>query len=94
MVDFIFNVSEPVTAAQVNEVLAVAANDELLGILAIDEQYPTTRLNIGNPASCVVDLHQTQVMNGTMVRVLAHYDNETGYSHRMLDVANLMAAAA
>ena len=94
MVDFIFNVAEPVTATRVNEVLAVAGNDELFGVLEIDENYPTTRLNIGNSTSCVVDPHQTHVIGETMVRVLAHYDNETGYSHRMLDVATLMVATA
>jgi glyceraldehyde 3-phosphate dehydrogenase len=48
---------------------------------------------IGNPHSSVFDSLSTNVMDGTLVKVLAWYDNEWGFSNRMLDVTKLMGAA-
>ena len=59
----------------------------LKGILAYSEEPLVSCDYNGNSASSTVDAEQTDVMNGTMVKVLAWYDNETGFSHRMLDVA-------
>ena len=46
---------------------------------------------VGNPHSCIFDASSTKVMDGNFVKLLAWYDNEWGYSNRMLDLMKLMA---
>jgi glyceraldehyde 3-phosphate dehydrogenase len=87
LVDVTFEVSRPTTKAEVNEALKKASMGALKGVLAYSEEPLVSCDYNGNSASSTVDAEQTDVMNGTMVKVLAWYDNETGFSHRMLDVA-------
>jgi len=91
-VDLTFESARPTTADEVNAALsAAAANGPLKGILGV-----TTSANVSvdfnhDPRSSIVALDQTRVMGGTMVRILAWYDNEWGFSNRMLDTAAAMA---
>ena len=87
LVDVTFEVSRPTTKAEVNEALKKASMGALKGVLAYSEEPLVSCDYNGNVASSTVDAEQTDVMNGTMVKVLAWYDNETGFSNRMLDVA-------
>ena len=67
-----------------------AANGPLKGILAVTRE-PLVSIDLNHaPASATVALDQIKVMDGRMVRVLAWYDNEWGFSNRMADVAALM----
>lgn len=90
LVDVTFEVGRPVTAEEVNEALREAANGPLKGVLGYtDEPLVSIDFN-GDTHSSIVDGSSTSVMDGTMVKILSWYDNETGFSWRMLDVARLL----
>ena len=91
LVDVVVNVSKSgVSASEVNQALKAAAEGELAGILGYCElPLVSTDFN-GNTLSSIVDADNTYVI-GNMVKVLSWYDNEAGYSHRMVDLAALVA---
>jgi glyceraldehyde 3-phosphate dehydrogenase len=91
VVDVTFDVEKPTTEAEVNAALKEAANGALKGVLGFSDEPLVSIDYNGNNHSSYVDGLCTKVMNGTMVKVLSWYDNETGFSWRMLDVARLMA---
>ncbi len=87
MIDLVFNAKRATSIEEVNKAVTEAANGRLKGILFVtDEPLVSSDFN-HNPASATFDLTQTQVVDGTLVRVLAWYDNEWGFSNRMCDVA-------
>ena len=91
MVDVTFEVANNTTKEEVNALLREAAAGPLKGVLGVsDEPLVSTDYN-GNRLSSIVDAELTSVMNGNLVKVLSWYDNETGFSWRMLDVARLLA---
>lgn len=92
LVDFVADLEKPVTVETVNEAFVKAANSSpLKGILnAVKEELVSSDFN-GTQWSSSVDLASTLVVDGTMVKVLSWYDNETGFSCRMLDLAQWMA---
>ena len=91
LVDVTFEVSKNTTREEVNKLLKDAANGPLKGILGYtDEPLVSIDYN-GNPLSSCIDGDSTKVLDGNMIKVLSWYDNETGFSWRMLDVARLMA---
>jgi glyceraldehyde 3-phosphate dehydrogenase len=76
---------------EINKAMQHAAAHELKGILGVtDEPLVSTDFN-HNPMSSTFDLTQTQIVDGRLVRVLAWYDNEWGFSNRMSDTAAAMA---
>ncbi len=90
MIDFSFVAKRPTSAAEINDAMVEAAAGRLEGILAINGE-PLVSVDFNhNPASSVFDLTQTVVMEGTLCRVLSWYDNEWGFSNRLVDVAALM----
>jgi glyceraldehyde 3-phosphate dehydrogenase len=90
LVDLNVLVSKSTTKEEVNRVLREAANGPLKGILNYTEELLVSSDFNGSAYSSSVDADSTMVMNGRLVKVLAWYDNETGFSNRMLDVAALM----
>jgi glyceraldehyde 3-phosphate dehydrogenase len=79
------------TADEINKAMEHAAAQELKGILGTtSEPLVSTDFN-HNPMSATFDLTQTQIVDGRLVRVLAWYDNEWGFSNRMADTAVAMA---
>ena len=77
-----------VTVDDINSVLKEAANGELKGILDYNE-LPLVSIDYnGNPHSSTVDGLSTMVLDNNMVKVLAWYDNEVGYSNRLMDLAS------
>ena len=89
-VDLTFMPSRPVSAEAINDALLAAANGPLAGVLATtDKPLVSSDLN-HHPASSVAHLDQTRVMEGGMARLFSWYDNEWGFSNRMLDVAALL----
>ncbi len=90
LVDLTFVAGRTTTRDEVNAVLKSAANAELKGILDwSDEPLVSIDLN-HNPASSTVDSLETAVIGGNLVRVVAWYDNEWGFSNRMADTAVAM----
>ena len=91
LVDLVAETEKPLTAEAVNAALKKAAEGELKGILGYsDEPLVSVDFN-GNPLSSIVDGPSTSVMDGTMVKVLAWYDNEWGYSCRVRDLVKYIA---
>lgn len=87
VVDFVADLGNNVTVEEVNESLRAAAEKELQGILAYSEEPLVSKDYNGDPHSSIVDALSTMVLDGTMVKVVAWYDNEWGYSNRVVDLA-------
>lgn len=90
VVDFKFVPKKETTAEEINNAIKAAADGELKGILGYyDEELVSTDFN-HDPRSSIFSLEGTKVLEGKMVRVMSWYDNEWGFSNRMLDTAVLM----
>ena len=91
LIDFKFTAARKTSAEEVNEAMEKAANDNRLkGVLGINkEQLVSVDFN-HNSYSSTFDVTQTKVIEGRFVRVLSWYDNEWGFSNRMLDTAAAM----
>jgi glyceraldehyde 3-phosphate dehydrogenase len=89
VVDLTAEVEKEVTAAQVNDALRAAAEGRMKGILGYEENELVSIDFTGNPHSSIVDAPSTAVMSG-LVKVVAWYDNEWGYSNRCVDLARYM----
>jgi glyceraldehyde 3-phosphate dehydrogenase len=86
VVDLTAELNKPATVQAINEAFREAAAGTLRGILdATDEELVSVDFN-GNPHSSIVDLPSTAIVDGNMVKVLAWYDNEYGYSSRVRDL--------
>ena len=84
--DLVADLDKEVTAEQVNKAFKAASKKELEGILEYCEEPLVSSDFRGNPASSIVDAASTIVIAGNMVKVLAWYDNEWGYSCRLADL--------
>ncbi len=92
LVDLVFDAARATSADEVNAAMAASAAGALQGVLAYTEA-PLVSCDFNHvPASATFDATQTQVVDGRLVRVLAWYDNEWGFSNRMADTAARMAA--
>jgi len=91
VVDFVAQVEEEVTVAEVNAAFKTAAAGPMKGILGYSEEPLVSMDYKGDPRSSVVDGLSTMVIGGNLVKVVAWYDNEWGYSVRVVDLAKLMA---
>jgi len=83
-------VQNSVTEEQINEAFRSAANGELSGILQFTEDPIVSIDIVGNPYSCIFDAGLTSVI-GNMVKVVGWYDNEAGYSNRLVDLIKKIA---
>ena len=93
VVDLTFVAARNTTKEEIDAVINDAANGALKGILAVNTQ-PLVSVDFNhNPASSTYDATQTRVMGGTLVKVLSWYDNEWGFSNRMLDMTKALMAA-
>jgi glyceraldehyde-3-phosphate dehydrogenase (NAD(P)) len=92
VVDLVVQVEKNTLAEQVNSVLKEAAQGSLKGILDYTDLPLVSNDFRGTDVSSTVDGSLTMVMGGDMVKVVAWYDNEWGYSQRVVDLAELMAA--
>lgn len=91
LVDVVFEVGRNTTAEEVNKFLKEASENELKGIMGFSEEPLVSRDFIGDERSSIVDADSTMVIDN-MVKVVAWYDNEWGYSARVVDLAKLIAA--
>jgi glyceraldehyde 3-phosphate dehydrogenase len=93
IVDLTFTAGKATTVAEINAAMKEAANGRLKGILAYTEE-PLVSVDFNhNPASSTFDATLTKVIDGTLVKVCSWYDNEWGFSNRMLDTALALAKA-
>jgi glyceraldehyde 3-phosphate dehydrogenase len=92
LVDLVFKAGRPVSVDAINGALRAAAEGPLKGVLAVSTAPLVSSDLMGNPHSSVADLPLTQVMGDDMAKVLSWYDNEWGFSCRMLDLTCLVAA--
>ena len=90
MTDFTVRLAQPATVEQVNAAFAAAAAGPLRGILRYSEAPLVSRDIIGDPSSCVFDAGLTAA-DGHLVKVFGWYDNEWGYTNRLVDLALLFA---
>ncbi|MGK2905269.1 MAG: type I glyceraldehyde-3-phosphate dehydrogenase [Desulfuromonadales bacterium] len=91
LVDLVVETEKTTSAEEVNKALKAAADGPLKGILAYCEEPLVSRDFNGNPSSSTVDAATTIVIGGTMVKVMSWYDNEWGYSSRIVDLVKLIA---
>ena len=94
LVDLTFQAARETSVKEVIEIInAAAASGPLQGILVVNDE-PLVSIDFNhNPASSIFESSQTKVINGTMVKVLSWYDNEWGFSNRMLDTTLAMVKA-
>ncbi len=91
LVDFVCQVEKDVTIEDVNKALIASAEGSLKGVLSVSHEPLVSCDYNGNPSSSTVDLLSTMVLEKRMVKVLSWYDNEMGFSNRMVDVLELLA---
>ena len=90
VVDLVAELEKPATVEAVNSAFREAAAGKLRGILeACEEELVSTDFN-GNPHSSIVDLPSTALIEGNLIKVLAWYDNEWGYSSRLRDLVRFV----
>jgi glyceraldehyde 3-phosphate dehydrogenase len=92
LVDVVMDVEKSTTAEEVNGLLKAAADGALKGILQFETAPLVSSDFKKNPFSSIVDAENTKVIGGNMVKVLSWYDNEWGYSNRVLDLVKYIAA--
>ena len=91
IVDLVVQVEKTTFAEQVNEVLKDASENSLKGILKYCDLPLVSSDHAGTDESSIIDAALTMVMGGDLVKVVAWYDNEWGYSQRVVDLAELVA---
>ncbi len=90
--EIVANLKKETTVEELNAAFAEAAQGELKGILEFSTEELVSTDILGNPHSSIIDGLSTQVLGGKMVKVMAWYDNEFGYSGRLLELADLIAS--
>ena len=93
LVDLTFTAERPTSKEEINELMKAAANGPMKGVLAINNDPLVSSDFNHTPVSSTFDATQTRVIDGNLVKVLAWYDNEWGYSCRMLDAARAVMNA-
>ena len=89
--DLVVEVEKPTTVEEVNAVLKAASENELKGILGYSDKPLVSRDYNGDPRSSIIDALSTMVVDGSLVKVISWYDNEWGYSNRVVDLVVLIA---
>ncbi len=89
--DLVASVKKRVSREDINNVMKAAANNELKGILEYCEDPIVSSDIIDNEHSCIFDARSTYVVDGNLIKVIGWYDNEWGYSNRMVDLIELIA---
>src|SRR5262249_35834513 len=93
LIDFKFDAARETTAEEVNELMVKASeSNRLHGIVGINKA-PTVSVDFNHDShSSTFDVTQTQVLDKTFVRVMSWYDNEWGFSNRMVEVASMFGS--
>jgi len=89
--DFVFEANRDTDADEINQLFETASQNNLSGILGYETRPLVSADYTNDPRSSIVDAPSTMVINNTQVKILAWYDNESGYVNRMIDIAQMMA---
>ena len=92
VVDFTADVTKPTSADEINDAFRAAAEGPMKGILGVSDEPLVSSDFRGDARSAIIDSQSTMVLGGTMVKVIAWYDNEWGYSSRCADLVSLVAS--
>jgi glyceraldehyde 3-phosphate dehydrogenase len=87
MVDLNILLDKNTTKEQINSIFKESAEGRLKGILSVDNQMRVSSDIIGDTHSCIIAEDLTQVVDGNMLKIMAWYDNEWGYSNRLVEMA-------
>tara|TARA_B100000131_G_scaffold321837_1_gene373917 strand:+ start:583 stop:1599 length:1017 start_codon:yes stop_codon:yes gene_type:complete len=90
VVDLIVELEKSVTVDEINKVVKNASDNELKGILSYSEVPLVSTDILGNPNSSIYDASSTSILENNYVRVVCWYDNEWGYSNRVVDLVNML----
>ncbi len=90
IVDLVAEIEKQTTKEEVNQAFIRASQNELRGILTCSNEPLVSVDYVGNSYSAIVDLEYTNVIDGTFAKVLAWYDNEWGYSNRLVELASII----
>lgn len=91
LVDFVAELGKDVTVEEVNRALKNASENSLKGVLQFSEEPLVSIDYVGNNASSIIDAQSTMVVQKRLAKVVAWYDNEVGFSSRMVDVAKMVS---
>ena len=91
VVDLVAEIEKNATVEEINAALKEAAEGKMKGILGYSDEPLVSIDYLGNPLSSIVDGKSTMVIEGNLIKVLAWYDNEWGFSCRMIDLVKLVA---
>lgn len=91
LTDLVVELSRDVTTEEVNDALKAAAEGPLKGILNYSDEPLVSSDYNGDPASSTIDSLSTMVVGGNMVKIVSWYDNEWGYSNRVVDLCDYIA---
>jgi glyceraldehyde 3-phosphate dehydrogenase len=91
LVDLTFRSVKPVTKEAINEALIKASQGQLKGVLGVENDPLVSVDYNGNALSSIVDLPNTMCMGSNLAKVFSWYDNEMGFSNRMVDAAKYIA---
>ena len=91
VVDLVAEIEKKATVEEINAALKEAAEGKMKGILGYSDEPLVSIDYLGNPLSSIVDGRSTMVIEGNLIKVLAWYDNEWGFSCRMIDLTKLVA---
>ncbi|MFK7745207.1 MAG: ArsJ-associated glyceraldehyde-3-phosphate dehydrogenase [Roseobacter sp.] len=92
LTDCVFELERETSIKEVNALFEAAANGALKGILGYETRPLVSADYTNDPRSSIIDAPSTMVVNGTHLKVYAWYDNEWGYAHRLVDVAQMVGA--
>lgn len=90
IVDFVCEVEKSTTPEEVNKIFKEAADGSFKGLIQYSEEPLVSVDIIGNPYSMIFDSLLTRVMDGKLIKIIAWYDNEYGYSARLIDLAKMV----
>jgi glyceraldehyde 3-phosphate dehydrogenase len=90
VVDFVATIEKPTTTEELLDAFRAAANGPMKGILGVSEEPLVSMDFKGDSRSSIIDAQFTQVLGGDMVKVIAWYDNEWGYSSRVADLCKFI----
>ena len=93
LTDCVFELEKESSVEEVNAALKTASEGELKGILGYEERPLVSADYVNDPRSGIVDALSTMMVNGTQIKLLVWYDNEWGYSNRMMDLTKIVASS-